>query len=511
MNAIAALLALLAGAGAAVALVLWMGRFAVRGVYGSASFGPWPDRAARRRADLPPGLVLGKDAQGRYASWTKEGHWLLVAPTGAGKSTGVIEPSLLKWRGSFLAVDVKGDLVRRVGPRLRDEGVRTLRYDPFGVCDGSPEVEAVAIDAFAPVAGARDAADACLRLANILIDPPAGGDAHWAESARSILAGLLAASHAASSPVPRQGDLLAGCEASIRPGRPLDALLGLLEGGPAAIARLRGLRLLDPDLERLVARACALVKGAGPSERGAMLSTIRRQLAFFSSRALVSSMSGRWRPAELLDEERPQGLFLVLPASRLGSHGRLLRLAVGLLVDALLTAGTSPRRRLLLALDEASALGPLEAVAQGVGLFRGFGATFLLCFQDDGQLEAAYGDRLAGSIRANCHAAYWAVRDLETSRRLAAALGTVTVGARSRQSGRLPLDAGGASGVAEAARPLLLPEEIRTLPPAKMLALAGGRRPCMLERIGHDEWIAAPNETAPAPAAAGRPGFAQGS
>ena len=499
MNIFAVVLILIAGIGLAVSFTTWLFRFKARGTYGTASFGPWPDRTSRRRAELPPGLVLGKDDQGRYASWTEEGHWLLVASTGAGKSTGVIEPSLLNWRGSFLAVDVKGDLVRRVGPWLRHrEGVRTLRYDPFGICADCPEVESVAIDAFAPVAAARSAADACMRLAAILIDPPGGDDAHWAESARSILAGLLAASHAAVAPGPRQDDLLDGT-APIRPGRPLDALLALLEGSSADIAKLRRLSFADPDLGRLVARTCTLVRGAGPNERSAMLSTIRRQLSFFSSRELIASMSGRWRPAELLDGDRPQGLFLVLPANRLGSHGRLLRLAVGLLVDALLEAGTSRERRLLLALDEASALGPLEAVAQGVGLFRGFGATFLLCFQDDGQMEATYGEKMAGSIRANCHAAYWSVRDLETSRRLAAALGTTTVAARSRQSSRMPLDIGGASGIAEAGRPLLMAEEIRMLPPEKMLALIGGHRPCMLQRIAHDECVpAAPARTKPA-------------
>ena len=417
-GAAGALLALLAAA-------LLARRFKAGDTYGSAAFGSWPGPLTPLSDEPPPGLVLGKQ-DGDWASWAEEGHWLLLAASGAGKSTGVIEPSIKHWQGSMLAVDVKGELVRGCAGQLRADGIQPLRFDPFGLCDDLAAVPAVAIDALAPVTSAvEDAAraEACLRLAGIIIDPPGSArDAHWAESARAVLGGLLAAN------------------------------------------------------------ASALITGAGPSERGAILSSIRRQLAFCSSANIIAALSGSWQPAELVDGRQRSALFLVLPANRLSSHGRLLRLVIGLLAEQLLAAGPSRERRLLLAIDEAGVLGPLEAIAQGVALFRGFGAAFLLVFQDDQQLDAAYGADLAASIRSNCHMACWGVRDLATSQRLSAALGERTVLGRTRTSGAMP-GSDGASSLREAARPLLAADEIRRLSADTILAFPSGQRPCRLQLI----------------------------
>ena len=68
--------------------------------HGSAGFGTWPGPVAPTQRELPAGLVCGRIADGRYAGWDHEGHWLLIAPTGAGKSTGILAPSLRQWQGS---------------------------------------------------------------------------------------------------------------------------------------------------------------------------------------------------------------------------------------------------------------------------------------------------------------------------------------------------------------------------------------------------------------------------
>ncbi len=453
---------------AVIAAVLLARRFKAGDTYGSAAFGSWPGPLTPLGDKPPPGLVLGKQ-DGDWASWTGEGHWLLLAASGAGKSTGVIEPSIKHWNGSMLAVDVKGELVRNCAGQLRADGIQPLRFDPFGLCDDLAAVPAVALDALAPITSAvEDAAraEACLRLAGIIIDPPGSArDAHWAESARAVLGGLLAACCAGGLARPRIQDVLE-----------------LLESGPKAIARLKRSGSAASDLDKLAASASALITGAGPSERGAILSSIRRQLAFCSSANIIASLSGSWQPAELLEERQRSALFLVLPANRLSSHGRLLRLVIGLLAEQLLAAGPSRERRLLLAIDEAGVLGPLEAIAQGVALFRGFGATFLLAFQDDQQLDAAYGADLAASIRSNCHMACWGVRDLATSQRLSASLGERTVLGRARTSGAMP-GSDGASSLRESARPLLAADEIRRLPADTILAFPSGHRPCRLQLI----------------------------
>ena len=80
-----------------VAGVLLVLRFKPGTTFGSADFGPWPGASTPVGKRLPPGLVLGKTQAGELAGWSGEEHWLLIAPTGAGKSTGVLIPSIMQW------------------------------------------------------------------------------------------------------------------------------------------------------------------------------------------------------------------------------------------------------------------------------------------------------------------------------------------------------------------------------------------------------------------------------
>ena len=212
----------------------------------------------------------------------------------------------------------------------------------------------------------------------------------------------------------------------------------LVDEGYGALQVLE--RMPWPDhIEPLVLRATRLLGEASVNERGAIMSTIRRQLGFLASEQVLQSLRGTWHPSDLVDTSQATALFVILPAEHLSTHGRLLRLVTGCIVEAMLQAGPNRSGRLLYVIDEAAALGHLETIEQGIGLFRGYGAKFMLSFQDEQQLLATYGTAGAGSIRANCIGAYWACRDLETCQRISAMLGEQTVVAGSRELTKVPL------------------------------------------------------------------------
>lgn len=62
------------------------------------------------------GVILGRTKRGlfgllkpRYIIDTLKTHIALIAPSRAGKGTGVIIPSLLNWLGSVFVLDMKGE------------------------------------------------------------------------------------------------------------------------------------------------------------------------------------------------------------------------------------------------------------------------------------------------------------------------------------------------------------------------------------------------------------------
>src|SRR5262249_35091702 len=71
-----------------------------------------PDPPPPAPPPLAPGVVLGgwRDPRGRLHRLRdrSDRHVLAFAPTGSGKSTSLMIPTLLEWPGSVLVLDVKG-------------------------------------------------------------------------------------------------------------------------------------------------------------------------------------------------------------------------------------------------------------------------------------------------------------------------------------------------------------------------------------------------------------------
>ena len=431
--------------------------------FGSAKFGDWPGDTAKKITDLPAGIVCGKTQNGDYASWGAEGHWLAIAPTGAGKSTGILMPSIVNWKSSLVAIDIKGELARSCHAQLQLANTKCLRLDPFGLLDDTP-LENIRLNPITKVFKANDKIEAIKSLANTLIDSDTTED-HWSQSARMLVAGLI------------------GAAGDSRKNKSLSGVHKVTTEGNTFFKQLQKLNYSE-DIAQLVFPALQMIKDAGVNERGAILSTVRRQVSFLDNQKIAYALQGDWEPDELLSAKpNPVALFIVLPPEYLATQHRFLRVVIGFIVQAMLNAGTSTSRRLLFALDEAATLGNLELVSSGVGLFRGYGATFLLSFQDYSQLETTYGSKQAQSIQANCNTLLWNCRDQATCEAVSNMLGKQTVVGSSRNLAQTPLVSGGASAQHEVARALLTPDEIRRLAKDEILAIMPSSRPVKLQLL----------------------------
>lgn len=92
-------------------------------------------------------------------------------------------------------------------------------------------------------------------------------------------------------------------------------------------------------------------------------------------------------------KSEPVTVYLCLPAMRMGTCNRWLRLFVNLALAAFETTPGKPEPPVLMYLDEFAVLGHMKAIEDAAGQIAGFGVKLWPIIQDLGQLKALYRDR----------------------------------------------------------------------------------------------------------------------
>jgi hypothetical protein len=86
----------------------------------------------------------------------------------------------------------------------------------------------------------------------------------------------------------------------------------------------------------------------------------------------------------------PLTIFIVMPPSKLVSHGALIRLWLSTLLGVITERTTAPARPTVFMVDELAQLGGLRAFKEAVTLLRGYGLRCCLFLQSHAQLKALY-------------------------------------------------------------------------------------------------------------------------
>jgi type IV secretion system protein VirD4 len=180
----------------------------------------------------------------------------------------------------------------------------------------------------------------------------------------------------------------------------------------------------------------------------------------------------------------PATIFLVLPPDRIAAYARWLRLMIAqALTD--LSRGAVPARPVLFLLDEFAALGRLDPVERAMGLMAGYGVQLWPICQDIHQLRTLYRER-AGTFFSNAGALQiFGVNDHDSAKLVSDLLGQETVMFET-MSRALDADETGISfGVQHVGRPLLTPDEVRTLRPDLQLLFLAGQRPIVATKLAY--------------------------
>lgn len=338
----------------------------------------------------PNGLVLGW--WGRQVVQSRlEDNVLVVGVSRSGKTSSVVIPTLLAWRGSAIATSTKTELVRLTGPYRRRLGGRVGVFAPLDEDQSWIAEMGLERVTWNPISSIRSVGTAA-ELADIFTaDGKRTEAAHWYLGAANLLTGLFLVARQRLGADAGTGDIR-------------DAL-SLLNR-----TRLEDYPGLALEVEDPVAKEMLKAIASTPErEAGSIISTARNALSlWYDNRVEAATAAGSADELDITAFLREGGtLYLVAP---LEDAERCRPLFSALLQTIMRSSAARAQRsrtgildpRLLLALDEVANFVRIPRLASYVSTGPGQGIQTLLCFQDLAQIEGGYGQSDSRSIMNNC-------------------------------------------------------------------------------------------------------------
>lgn len=474
----------------------------VSGDYGNARLAHPTDGFVRSMVDARRGLFIGTLERKKlfYDPFKRgNGHMLAYAPARTGKTTSLVVPALLHWTsGSVIVTDVKGELTELTAAWRRKDGQRTLILNPFGA-RGIPgmrfnPLQVLTLDMMKN--GGREVhALAKLIALQLIPERPDGGDGiFFRNGGRRLLVTFmlyLAAFEPARCTLPGLRSAVWSSEAEKY------AIAAKMQGSKlfAGLIREYGNALAD-GLEP------EYVKTFGAFRDNAMNALELYEAHTDFGRSLMES---DFTFADVLDGKTT--LYLILPESKLETHGPWMGLIVTLLLETVAASTTMHERRtrLLFLLEEMGNLGRLPNLGKALSLLPGKGVRCWMIFQSRRQSLDIYGPNIAGLIEEQSSVIQaWSIRGLEDRKAWSARIGNATRKGRSVAREAENLFAPWRLSVGERGFPVLSPDEIGRLPEHEQLIAVAGQPvirakklpyfadPVLAKRAAREKILAAP-------------------
>lgn len=325
-------------------------------------------------------LLLGRYQDRLIGRRRDDRHVVTVAGSRAGKGRSLILPNLATWPGSVVAIDPKGELAAKTA-RWRAEGLKQNVFilDPYGVSGWKSA-------AYNPLSDLDPKShtfldDVSMIADALIIDDPR--DRHWTDAAKNLIRTLILFMFVAGGDVTlaRMRRMMLGAEGDLM--RP--------EEGPREDSLFLRMAQHTDAFDGFLRLLALTFTEKAPRELGSILSTAREQTAVLDSPTMarvLGDSSLRLRNIK----RQPTTVYMCLPAARLATHFRWLRIVVNLTLAALEDPHTPPHPVLLL-LEEFAVLGHMESIEKAAGQIAGFGVKLWTILQDLGQLKATYRER----------------------------------------------------------------------------------------------------------------------
>jgi type IV secretory pathway TraG/TraD family ATPase VirD4 len=438
-----------------------------------------------------PGIVLGRSESGELLQFRGEGPMLLEARPGGGKSTGVVEPSLLLPNtDAHVILDVKGALYAKTARYRRELGQKILVVDPERLTDLGQSGQDARMNILLEMMPDldEDLPKASRILATGLIPPLPPGDKNefFVGTAIDLLIGYIVFVRCASDETLSSLGLersLLGVRQLLERGDPRDVIekdiLPLVDDIPAhgkpMIVALKSMPII-PDVSwgsipRQVAGALTFLTIAG----------WRRALC-----AEGAEPGQIWRVCELYDGG--VDVYLVMQLSLLDAYPAAPRLLIASIVESLIAEGTRRRgaglkRKVRLILDEVRRLGKCLPLIQAVEIGRTV-CRPLFVVQAWHQFTSVYGESDAKTLMQSfAIKAYFGAGDGEAARRISDETGSMTIKSRSRSGQGHGAYNDRSYNDSETGVPVFRPGDILHMPEDRVLVIQSGKMPAMLRSV----------------------------
>jgi type IV secretion system protein VirD4 len=441
------------------------------GAYGHARLASTEDlRRARLIGGEPDvGIRLGFDKNTgemlRYRD--RDGHGLIVAPTGSGKNRDFLTAALLDWKGSAIVIDPKGALCAITQRHRRSENGKVIVLNPF---ENEPDLFPTKLPAsstYNPMAHLKPNAPgftiACERLADGIVGEEAKEDgqkdaAHFRDRARNLIAGIIM--HVAATYPAKQRHL--GTVRNIITSADDQDFFTWVEG-----ANEKGSLYVKQKLARFVGRHES-------EEVGDVLSTAERFTDFIGNETIDPNLRGdgfRFYDAK----ETKTTVYVVLPLEHMDTCGKWFRLIVASALHELWRKGRGSVPVLII-LDEFSQFGTLRIIKSAMNAARNFGIQLLPVLQQLSDLKSLYGENWGGFVNGAAFKLFLSSEDPVTRQYVADLSGMTTVKVPSIDlgDGRNGGSTGPKIGIGEAGQPLKAGYEVGEIPEDEFLLKVRG-------------------------------------
>ncbi len=437
----------------------------------------------------PDGRRLTLGTLGRRLVATEARHSVIVfGPTQSGKTTSLVIPALLEWRGPVVATSAKTDILTLTRGARAAMGGTTLLFDPTSSSVLTPEdpryqphitqslpnswspLHAIEATHRRPGEPERNwrvrqwgaARESASWLVNAARTAQAGNSdtEFWYTTAEKLLAPLLFA--------------------AVVEGHTISDVVEWID----TQTKRHITTILDRTTIREARSAWDATQNHEERIRSASYTTLEVVMYAYSDPGVLAlSQVTDIQPAQLLNGG-PNTLFVVSPSNQQQRLRPLFTALVSEIIDTAFTmAANAPNGRidppLLVILDEAANIAPLQNLDQVASMGAGLGIQLVTAFQDLGQLQQVYGHHRATTV-ANNHRARilcGGVGDTDTLNYMSALIGDQLVETTSvsvdRRGGRSTTDN-------QQLRPLAPSASLRTIGDGQAVCVYGNLAPIRL-------------------------------